>query len=260
MIRPFNRRPDDEIVELVFGEMDEVRAAEVEKRVAADPRVRSLAEGYRQLRDDLGTLREVPEDQLSSERLRHAILAKGLAHEKRSNGLSSWIWMPGLAACFAFGLLVLRNQGTFADAPKVVLSQRTAGGAEEVKLSPSVSPKVEKVIAANVGTSEVSPTAPRPKAGSRNRHGERTALAQKEPAPDSEGVLAMRITEGQPYLAAENLVDDLRTAVVSVDPIAASPAEEATTDFVVIDGERNEQTGTNTATEVASYSNVLVGG
>jgi hypothetical protein len=61
---------------------------------------------FRQIRDGLRQLADVPEHQLSNERLRQAILQQGLKPKRTAEPILSWLWMP-VATCSAVAILLI---------------------------------------------------------------------------------------------------------------------------------------------------------
>lgn len=101
-----DRKFEDQIARLAFGELSEAEAAEVRSMAGRDADSAKALDGYETLRSDLRRLRDVPPDQLSKERLQNAILAQGLK-PKPVRSAFPWIWMPAtaLSALVLFVLL-----------------------------------------------------------------------------------------------------------------------------------------------------------
>ena len=83
-----NRRLEDEIAKMAFGDMDPRRTAEIERLAETDPEVRKALSQYRAMREGLQAMAPSVEHQLSSERLRDEILRRGLSPKRRA-GTSS---------------------------------------------------------------------------------------------------------------------------------------------------------------------------
>ncbi|MBX3118983.1 MAG: hypothetical protein KF784_07950 [Fimbriimonadaceae bacterium] len=98
-------------IEYAFGELDSSEAELLRQELAKDTEAEKFVSDFEALRRDLKQLNEVPDHQLSTERLRHAILNKGLNRPKKKAGWLSWVWMPGTAAALTFATLFVMNRG-----------------------------------------------------------------------------------------------------------------------------------------------------
>jgi hypothetical protein len=75
-MKPLHER---RLIELAFGDLP----AESETQVAANPAAQERLAEYRQIKAALSQMREVPEHQLSTERMRQAILNRGATRRRR---------------------------------------------------------------------------------------------------------------------------------------------------------------------------------
>jgi len=102
-----DKRQEENIAKLAFGDLSEAQAAEVRAQAAANPDAARALDSYATLRDDLRRLRDVPPDQLSKERLRNAILTQGL-NPKPVRSSFPWMWAStaGLAAVLAIAVMM----------------------------------------------------------------------------------------------------------------------------------------------------------
>ena len=73
-----NKREEDRLIELAFGELDSTEESILAHRVHSDEEFEAFVSEWEELRDDLKDLRDIPEMQFSKERLRDAILGQGL--------------------------------------------------------------------------------------------------------------------------------------------------------------------------------------
>lgn len=251
-----NRRLEDEIALLAFGDADPKRTAEIERIAETDPAVRKALAQYRAMRQGLQAMSPSIDHQLSSERLREEILRRGLEPKRRG---FDWRWatLP-LAAAGAFALVAWWPSGSDAqpvfveaakEAPRVALSAPVTE--PDFMAEPSPMPAL------------VIKSAP-PKA------------VRTLPQP-----LAAKVTEARPIVSGEPERVAVRAqdeaAVPSVSSAGrggvASPAglgfgasvatfvaDKSESDpIVVIQPVRDANTGAYRATEVASPSNVLIG-
>jgi hypothetical protein len=101
-----DKKTEEKISQLAFGELSEREAAEVRELAARQPEGSAVLDAYATMRDDLRRLRDVPPDQLSKERLQNAILAGGLKPKPVRNGIS-WLWVPSTALTILVGMFLL---------------------------------------------------------------------------------------------------------------------------------------------------------
>lgn len=101
-----NRKREEELMQMAFGDLRREmgsRAAEIDK----DPDAAKTYQAYCEMRDGLKALRDIPEMQLSTERLRDAILREGL-HPKRGFVWNwSWITTPLAVGACAFVVVTM---------------------------------------------------------------------------------------------------------------------------------------------------------
>src|SRR5690349_10801263 len=128
-----NRKLEDAMVRLAFGDVTPEESAALEREAQHDPEAARALASYRRMREGLKDLHEIPEDQLSKERLRHAILSQGLRPKPVPSG-RSWLWMPAAAATLAFGMILMRG-GTNSPEVSIVGS---AGGSVATNSAPKI--------------------------------------------------------------------------------------------------------------------------
>jgi hypothetical protein len=265
------RHEKDELMMIAFGEMP---IAETDARRAAlssDPEAAGELASLSQLREDLRVLSlKVPDAQLSTERMRDAILKQGL---KQRNPIPRWSWIgaPVMGAVLAIGIYLSRlpyneeqNRVAAADlampdvlAAKVAMNrddfqpkteltdlghavrQVYSFGKEEPILSKSP-PAVKKSNSDTVAVSD-------------------SALAY---APQAESTLSLEATPSSdaPATDAEPTTPTLHTETFpdSDDVALVTPSQEQK--VVVVAEDKDGVTGAQKATEVGSSSDVMVGG
>jgi hypothetical protein len=265
-----NRKFEDKLVELAFEDLEPAEATRLEQEARHDPEAAEALYAYRELREGLRSLGEVPEDQLSKERLRDAILGRGL---QPTPPRRNWVWAPAAACAMlaaAFLLLVrpgeaptsepmfvadfkpnltLDDPGSFfradydfgpEEAPVVAVE---AEGAE----SPAPSATIERAPAE--AATPRTPSAPRPPSNSRVASAPRAEIPSAAPSPP----------RSEPRGTSEG---GRRSAglVASYTPASESASQGSyENSIVVIAAERDASTGAQRAIEVdASY--VVFGG
>lgn len=246
---------EDRLVRFAFGDVDERETAEIEGLIANDPEARRTVEQYQTMRFDLGSLREVPEDQMSHERLRDAILARGLrtdAVPERSK--FGWAWMP-LAACVLAFAYVMVPRSTPTVEPTLVARNEskpaaTFGMASTI-VRKAVAPPVKKTVVKPIEKSGIEvPVKPKARRSEPDRF-DHSELIVQVPSKDE---------------ASEASQDDLKGLQATNDkqpqptPAVVTPTPEPGSDAPIVIVEPSPSEGTNAAQEVESTSNVLVGG
>jgi hypothetical protein len=253
-----NGKFEEKLAQLAFGDLTPSEANRLELEADKDPEARRALMLYKDMREGLRSLADVPEDQFSKERLRDAILKQGLKPTpSRPLSNRSWLWMPVAACAIGFGLVFTRHmieQGRMQT--EVVL------GPESLKTGPMFG--VEKLIAfasksVNLHQEFIGPmlTAARKPIVLASRHRTRHHLEPHE-LPHNLYVENATGEEGDMLFLGPDLTD------VPADTTPARQAVVATTastgPILLIDQDKDAQTGAQKATEVGSATNVLIGG
>ena len=245
---------EDKLAKLAFGELSPEEAAKLEREVQNDPEALRALSLYKDMRAGLKSLSDVPEDQFSKERLRDAILTQGLKPlPTRPISSRSWLWMPATACAMGFVLMFTLNLTHKKPLPQVVM------GPEVASLGLSNSHPIE--IPKNFSTGAlIGPTAPPTTVA--------TTTGDAKQPDDMDEVDPRVLTSMEPTDAAYdpdlgvqppkgNTLTASRTSLVSS---ARTVSLKTSGSIVLIDQDKDEQTGACKATEVGSSSNVLVGG
>lgn len=279
-----NKRLDDQIAQVAFGDADPELEARIEQLAVSDAEVRATLDSYRAMRKGLRAMSPAIQHQLSTDRLREEILRRGL--ENRTRGFDfRWLFVPAAAlGAYAFVTLALRSAPT---QPVLVSSNsEVAKPAPNVDL-PAWTPPMEvpegmalestphanagsSTLAANRKPAEAARARP---AGKPSRddspivrnESAASKVAMKDEAPR---VLAVRNSDA-PGAARGGAAGDpspafgsglaLSATAAPNGPAAADAAAPAESGIVVIQPVRDRATGAYRATEVASPSNVLIG-
>jgi len=118
-----NRKFEDKLVRLAFGETNPRESSALERKVQSDPEAARALEAYQSLKIGLNLLTDVPPDQLSKERLQNAILGQGLRPLPAENPTRwGWAWMPATAtaAALAFAWIGVRHMSGSGPGPRIV--------------------------------------------------------------------------------------------------------------------------------------------
>jgi len=248
---------EDKLVQLAFGDLSPSEAKRLEQVAERDPEAHRALVVYKEMRDGLRLLADVPEDQFSKERLRDAILKEGLKPAPyRPTSNRAWLWMPVAACAIGFGFVfVRRTMVTVKSEPQVVMSSKS------LRPTPLVEIKEPIRVAVNTAptaASFVGPAQPKLREVSDlgSRHGNRHRLEPNEVDP----AIFARIPDGGEF------EDALGTAVLEDDTPTPTTAPHndtvtaASGPMVMIDPDKDASTGAQRAREVGSSSNVLVSG
>lgn len=253
------RHDEDRWIELAFDELSGLDADELHRLAETDPRAAEAVRSYAAIREGLASLRDVPEMQLSCDRLRDAILAGGLKEPRAS--WWTWLAIPTAVAASAFLLtLALRQPNTV---PVVAVSavgtpnmqptmvptlERTPQPAFDTMASRSVGSPLGDVKF-DLGNSDIQPAPkPTPKVITANR-GTKARVAPKAEA---------RVAKREVDVAPRPSVDVTPMGLTAEG--SGSAADSAANTIIFISSDQDNVTGTQRATEVESVSNVVIGG
>lgn len=243
---------EDRLVRFAFGDVNEQEHAEIEALIARDPEARRTVEQYGAMRTDFTRLREVPEDQMSRERLRDAILARGLRAEPEPvKARWGWMWMPAAACALAFAYIVMpRPSAPSSVEPTLMVRNETP-------------PKIEALPDFAFSTKKQAP-APKTVVVKSVPEEPKPRMRRARPAPqpvefDKNELVAPSLPKEEEKKSSGLVVDNRAPAVEPEKAPTVDPAATSNNAPIVI-VEPSPTTGTNAAQEVESVSNVLVGG
>lgn len=257
-----NERFEEDLVQAAFGDLTLEEAAEIERQAMQDPEAAKALTSYREMSEGLRSLREVPEHQLSTERLRHAILSQGLAPRRASWGFGRLLIPAGAVAMTVLGYMALNpslrvqpqvvarpgignrivigSGGQVASDSKVFENDLMKQFADELSGRGSLAersslPTDEPALKRN--------SSPPARARSRTRYtGISVAATSYGPDPGPDG----------------NIDGGGNPAMASAD--SAPQPQPDNSGIVVIESDSERATGANRATEVDSARNVVIGG
>ena len=250
---------DEKLAQLAFGDLSSEEATRIEAQAKADPEAARHLDTYRSMKMSLKAMSDVPEDQMSKERLRDAILAQGLNPKPQRSSNFGWLWMPATAAILAVGLMVVRNRtiepaialDNHSISSDVVAIRAPAGMKTDLTPSDLTANVLSTTKNFNLGSDlNAKPSEPR----SAGRSGFR--LASRSESHRQEPVLEYTPFSEAPKEHVPNNEADPDANSNQTD--SSSPATSGTP-IVMIDENRDSNTGARIATEVGA-SNVLIGG
>ena len=247
-----NGRFDEKLAQLAFGELSPEEAARVEAQVASNPEAIKVLATYRSMKGGFRDLTDIPEDQMSKERLRNAILMQGLKPQVEKANPLGWLWMPATAFLLAAAIMMFNPRG--GGEPVVAVGEKDLPS-ETVVLNTSSSFKVvQKKTTPKKTMVAVSDTPKRTVLRRSTRNGDEIAEVELKPF------------ESTPHrwndLQANNNPNSriAPTPSVSNPEMDPQPETKGNATIVIIEDNRDESTGAYRATEVGTASNVLIGG
>lgn len=267
---------EDKLAMLAFEDITPEEAKALELEAANDPEARVALFEYREMREGLRAMADIPEHQLSTERLRDAILAQGLKPQSTSSSKISWLWMPAAACALAFSFIAVKNMRSgeavrqMGGNGSVAVSEKKDSIFVEPDAAVAVGVKSHDVAEVFDGAS-VQPSvtmtafhseAPRHSGGSSRREARIAALTAAVEAQFDQDINSIdspmkgsssRESAPVPTMAFANPSSPNADAMM----MSSRSSEKK---IVVIDGTKDAVTGAQRATEVDSSSNVLVGG
>lgn len=247
-----NRYERDLVLRAAFGDLDPHEEPTLQRLLERDAEAQREYESLKDVRGELGALREAPECQVSVERLRDALLKETLQANSRPK--ASWLWAlspaVGLAA-LALAWVVTQEPGPtaleVASAPdRSQVGMQTAESAptpfQPMPIAPPESPLLDQP-SPSLETFETPPA---------------VAEARSSPTPNrQELVLA--------YTPAPTLTQavSMTVSTVASEPYpsqAAIRVDQPEPQVVIVTGLESAETGARVATEADHNEHVVFGG
>lgn len=257
------RHEEDKLIELAFGEISAEEAETLQHGAQADPHLAETLRTYSEMREGLSALRDIPEMQMSCDRLRDAILAGGLKQKRFVNW--SWLAAPTVVAAAAFGITMLMHKPSVAvPGNGIVMGKESPNTSGPVALN---IPKNEgefsssfdsKTFLGNFGASPKEDGIDRSEPTLRVVHqtGSRRAVRS---GSSTEGPLFDKFPKKNLNFAPHEAAPLSGTSGPEMGAQPAMDAALTTASVIVIQPEETSGTGAQKATEVAN-SNVVIGG
>lgn len=267
---------EEKLARLAFGDVPTEEAARLEQEVRRDPKNAQILDEYMEMRCALRSLAEIPDDQLSKERLREAILGQGLRPAPVvSRG--SWAWGPVLACLMGVAFMGARGHFMAKREPVVSIPDSVSilKPSEKVAIHfkarlPLAQAPLEAATNPVAALPPMSPISSRMIAeSSESREGRRPLRRHRRSVVDQNVVsarLALYAPTSIPGIMAPTTADRPVDATANNHPVAMNeapaPKPDAGTNgpIVLIDGEKDPNSGAQKAVEVESASNVVIGG
>lgn len=265
-------RFDDRLIAFAFGELGPEETARFEQELSRHPEWQAALDELRTLKGDLRRLQEVPECQLSTERMRDAILRREMDQRVKTGRRATWLVGP-VASVAAMGTLwivlqsltppsepsprvgsvsdptTLAMRAASAPAP-AVRKKATAPAAPAVRPSPTRNRKEREPM-------QIERTSPSVRLASRSVE-RPVAVETDAPVVIRPAVAKIVSTESVPETAMRPSGEmGLRT----MESVPEQPTEATQREgIVIIRNERDERTGARTASEVQADDGIVFGG
>ena len=258
------RKHEDRLARLAFGDVSPAETFELEQLAAQDPEIARTLNEYRSIREGLRELADVPAHQLSNERLKEAILGQGLRAKPHSTLDLSWLWMSGVA-CAAVAFLFVGLSRHRAVEPQVLIDPGKMEMNGDVALNKSFDHPFEHVAVPSVRVDRSATKTVALNKGSLTAHRSRHHRASGGyfEAELITGILSdpMEDATAVPVPTASGPMPDTSTDVGSEATAKLQPVDDKPDGgVVVIESDKDPNTGTQKATELGSTTNVVFGG
>lgn len=238
------RRQEEVLIQMAFGDMPESQVG--------CPEAQAKLRSYCELRQGLQSLKDIPEMQMSTERLRDAILNGGLKPTPVPKLSLSWI-AASVAVC-AVGFMAVSRMGSSGASGPVVLNEAPTTVSTPIVLdwqptSPKIDPENWLGFDDSIQIQQAVVTTP--------RKSNPVRLARKT-VDESKTVAAAPVVAETSKGA--NLEPDLALRPGVADSNLTAGITTETNDIVVIDAQAQNDEGISRAKEVKPTTNVVIGG
>jgi hypothetical protein len=257
------KNKEEKLIELAFQDLSTQESERISADLSDD--AKKTVREYAQMRTALREMRdEVPEMQLSSERLRDAILRDGLKPANRRPAFSFLSLGPALGVAATVALCIWYVNRPSMSVPTVGAGDIVATKTQPEQLfemNPTLTRNLqpEAAVAHKTAPPVVVKPAPKPIVVARNEtERARPVIRRKRaatPRPNT-GLVAMTTRRESAPMAASAARESTGPAAMAAMESAAMPTSEP----VVLIESVPTQDGVNRAVEVQSTSNVLIGG
>lgn len=272
------RKLEKKIIDLAFGELSQTQSGSVERELGTEPEAAQTLNAYRQMREGLKDLNDIPPMQMSTERMREAILQRGLK-PKRDWSFLNWVAVPLAAGVLAVAVTSTLKKSSGGPVGPVQVAMNNSHLEDQISLAfGSSNPFGDRSIeltnkdaalsslsfgdgpdASDTDTTTVQPPAapvvrtvsvqPRTRGKLTYRHGGHNSLS------DVANAIMLSGDSNEPKIANPPVMAPPEVDSRSED-IQPAPASK----IVLVDAVKDSDTGAQRAIEVGSSTNVVVGG
>lgn len=241
---------DESIIALAFGELGQAEAAALKAELANSNEAADMLADYRAIKEDLRRL-DVPPHQLSTERLRDAILGQGL----KPKAVFPWklAWMPVAAAAIAVFASQFLHSTKDPGSLAITTKPATANS-----LDPSLrfDPVGDLVLESLPDLRDEQPAVISASANAETGGRLRTLGSNRRGATRSNLHAAGLDATSKTMRSVNSDVNSFESAAPSAKEVESTEGAA----FVLIEKERDSNTGASRAIEVSDPSNVVIGG
>jgi len=250
-----NGKFEEKLARLAFGDLTPEEAERMEGKVQSNAKAAQALTEFRQIRAGLRDLAEVPEHQLSNERLRQAILARGLEpepiKERRAGRDFGWLWMPVAAAILGVAIMNVKPRAA-AHTAEIVMNPSLVKSSIPSAPPINITFKEEPRYAMN---DTVKSAATEPHIGPRSASGVSRGGSRRHIDRFSPGTQDINVNWNPPEKF--KLEDVAENATPNKDTLLT---DNTNPPIMLIGSTPDTETGAPTATEVGSASHVVIGG
>ncbi|HEY3782402.1 MAG TPA: hypothetical protein VGL56_15070 [Fimbriimonadaceae bacterium] len=263
------RRDEDRIIDLAFGEIPDSEAGRLQEQYNSNPAAAQTLSQFKRLKADLPLLNDIPDHQISTERLREAILRGGL---KQKRNYWAWSLVPALAAAASLFFLLPRN-------PSAQTVSRVQTPAPETTVAFETLPSQESAFHPETELTNLNHAVRSTYSYGSDNNGDDAKPALKQPEKRKREYVPAELNSSMVALNSAGQAGDAVIPQTEAAP-ANQPASQAPTDLtaappaddtsaaamndpqkiIVVHDAEDNSTGAQQATEVDPTSNVVVGG
>lgn len=231
----------DKLVNAAFGEADEATDKAIQDWLKEDAEAQEMHMQMASLNTGLKSLGDIPECQLTTDRLRDAILSQGVKPQPVK--ASWWKWaVPALTAACAGAFLfsgILNPDKTGSPTDSAMVAQNTATPATTTELTPEETMReLDSLVATNSGSARGAAASVLDRA---------VQLKSKVDSVEVASAPAVRTNTRRTTLAARSRADEDSKAVVDTANLVASNVGEAVSNIALFMKQPGDDVGARMA-------------
>lgn len=253
------RKNEETLIELAFGDLTPAEADRLRAEIARDADSQATLQAYEDLRASIGCLRDIPEMQMSRERLRHAILAGGLKESRKWQW--NWIGAPVAIAAIAFAVTIVVRRPALPLPGGAGLTAMSADAPAGSSMDPNLE-RIDTPTAGMFGNERLNTVEfdPKPESNAKPTlvsSKPRSRVARKDREVREAPPVALGASA--PMAASATMAAGAGGAGPSEMTLTSAPVQESS-EVIVLTTETDRDTGAQRATAMESSSNVVIGG
>lgn len=268
------RKDIDLLIKSAMGEADSQESSQAQALVESSPEAAREAAMWAQMKADFKILADVPECQLSNERMRAAVLS-GSIKQRRASAFRFWMPAAGLATAALFAVFLMPKNTVppvsgSGDAVAITTPEdrmRNEGFDATTLIDPRSSelsvPTIEESTPESVAPSEPAPAPVKRTTRPRQRTAQRVAV--NDAAKQQTAAEAAEMIVGSVVVPAMNMAataPDTNAARAMMSPAPPAPASDSSSEegVVILSRESSVGNGAPVAVEVGRRHDVVFGG